>query len=84
MSLLSSCPLGSSRKRGCSAGQQDSSLACHVPCRTHGLPARHSLSPAASREDKAATLTLSPSLCTAIHAASVCCWSGDSPWNVGG
>lgn len=71
--------MGSRGKRGRTAGQQAAAWPLMCPA---GLVA--SLSPSASREDKAATLTLPPSICTASRAASVCCRSGDSPWSVGG
>lgn len=65
---------------GRGAAQQDSRQQRGLSCPA-GLVA--SLSPSASREDKAATLTLPPSIRTASRAASVCCRSGDSPWSVG-
>lgn len=76
MSLLSTMSPGERGEEGLHSRTEGSSLACHVPRSTCGLPAHHSLSPAASREDKAATLPPSPSICTTTHATSVCCRSG--------
>lgn len=75
MSLLSAVSLGEQGEEGLHSRKQ--AAAWPVMCPTaFGLPAHHSLSPTASRKDKAASLTPSPSICTATHATSVCCRSG--------